>query len=82
MRSAERGGHTYHTNVYDYERRRVIWSGAHRDNDPLRRLFDWWGKERTDASGHEKVIEYEDMYKPTPFRNNNAIQIRGIRCYS
>lgn len=42
-------GHTYHTNVYDLERKRLIWSGAHRDKDSLRRFFDWWGKERTDA---------------------------------
>lgn len=42
-------GHTYHTNVYDLERRRLIWSGAHRDKDSLRRFFEWWGEERTAA---------------------------------
>jgi len=42
-------GHTYHTNVYDLERKRLIWSGAHRDKDSLRRFFQWWGKERTAA---------------------------------
>lgn len=42
-------GHTYHTNVYDLERKRLIWSGAHRDKDSLRRFFEWWGKERTAA---------------------------------
>jgi len=40
-------GHTYHTNVYDLERKRLLWSGAHRDKDSLRRFFQWWGKERT-----------------------------------
>jgi len=42
-------GHTYHTNVYDLERKRLIWSGAHRDKDSLRRFFEWWGEERTAA---------------------------------
>lgn len=40
-------GHTYHTNVYDLEKKRLLWSGAHRDKDSLRRFFEWWGKERT-----------------------------------
>lgn len=42
-------GHVYHTNVYDLERKRLIWSGAHRDKESLRRFFQWWGKERTAA---------------------------------
>jgi len=42
-------GHVYHTNVYDLERKRLIWSGAHRDKDSLLRFFQWWGKERTAA---------------------------------
>jgi len=42
-------GHTYHTNVYDLERKRLIWSGAHRDKDSLRRFFQWWGNKRTAA---------------------------------
>jgi transposase len=42
-------GHTYHTNVYDLEKKRLIWSGAHRDKDSLRRFFEWWGEERTAA---------------------------------
>ena len=42
-------GHTYHTNVYDLEKKRLIWSGAHRDKDSLRRFFEWWGEERTRA---------------------------------
>jgi transposase len=46
---SRRRGHTYHTNVYDLERRRLIWSGAHRDKDSLRRFFQWWGPQRTKA---------------------------------
>lgn len=42
-------GHTYHTNIYDLERKRLIWTGAHRDKESLRRFFQWWGKERTAA---------------------------------
>jgi transposase len=42
-------GHVYHTQVYDLERRRLIWTGAHRDKDSLRRFFEWWGTERTAA---------------------------------
>lgn len=42
-------GHVYHTQVYDLERKRLIWTGAHRDKDSLRRFFDWWSKERTSA---------------------------------
>lgn len=46
---SRRRGHIYHTNVYDLERRRLIWSGAHRDKDSLRRFFQWWGPQRTEA---------------------------------
>jgi transposase len=42
-------GHTYHTNVYDLQKKRLIWSGAHRDKDSLRRFFQWWGEQRTAA---------------------------------
>jgi len=42
-------GHVYHTNVYDLERKRLLWSGANRDKDSLRRFFTWWGPERTAA---------------------------------
>lgn len=42
-------GHVYHTHVYDLERKRLIWTGANRDKDSLRRFFAWWGKERTAA---------------------------------
>lgn len=40
-------GHIYHTQVYDLERKRLIWTGAGRDKDSLRRFFEWWGEERT-----------------------------------
>ena len=46
---SKRRGHDYHTNVYDLETKRLIWSGAHRDKDSLRRFFEWWGEERTAA---------------------------------
>ena len=36
-------GHTYHTNVYDLDRK----SEVHRDKDSLRRFFEVWGGERT-----------------------------------
>ena len=42
-------GHVYHTQVYDLEKKRLIWTGAHRDKDSLRRFFEWWGTERTAA---------------------------------
>jgi transposase len=42
-------GHVYHTQVYDLENKRFLWTGAHRDKDSLRRFFDWWGEERTAA---------------------------------
>jgi transposase len=42
-------GHVYHTQVYDLEEKRLVWTGAHRDKDSLRRFFEWWGKERTAA---------------------------------
>ncbi|MBW2073071.1 MAG: transposase [Deltaproteobacteria bacterium] len=34
-------GHVYHTQVYDLERKRLIYTGAHQDKDSLRRFFDW-----------------------------------------
>jgi transposase len=30
-------------------RKGLIWGGAHRDKESLRRFFEWWGKERTAA---------------------------------
>jgi transposase len=42
-------GHVYHTQVYDLEGKRLLWTGAHRDKDSLRRFFAWWGEERTAA---------------------------------
>jgi transposase len=40
-------GHVYHTVVYDLDRKRLIWTGAHRDKDSLREFFEWLGPERT-----------------------------------
>ena len=42
-------GHVYHTQVYDLEGKRLLWTGAHRDKDSLRRFFAWWGEKRTAA---------------------------------
>lgn len=42
-------GHIYHTQVYDLQNKRLLWTGANRDKDSLRRFFEWWGKERTAA---------------------------------
>ena len=42
-------GHVYHTQVYDLAGKRLLWTGAHRDKDSLRRFFAWWGEERTAA---------------------------------
>lgn len=42
-------GHMYHTTVYDLERKRLIWSGAQRVKDSLRRFFASWGTERSTA---------------------------------
>jgi len=40
-------GHVYHTQVYDLERKRLLWSGEGRGADTLRRFFAEWGPERT-----------------------------------
>jgi transposase len=40
-------GHVYHTQVYDLERRRLLWSGEGRSEETLRKFFEEWGKERT-----------------------------------
>jgi transposase len=42
-------GHVYHTQVYDLERKRLIWTSANRDKDSLRRFFQWWGEQRIAA---------------------------------
>lgn len=43
--------HTYHTNVYRLEMRRLIWGGAHGDRGPAPRFFRWWSVDRTAAIG-------------------------------
>jgi transposase len=46
---SRRKGHTYVTNVYDLEHKRLLWTGEGRGEDVLERFFDEWGKERTEA---------------------------------
>lgn len=40
-------GHVYVTNVYDLERKRLLWSGAGRKQETLAAFFDFLGPERT-----------------------------------
>lgn len=40
-------GHVYVTNVYDLERKRLVWSGAGRSQETLEAFFDFLGPERT-----------------------------------
>lgn len=42
-------GHVYVTNVYDLERKRLIWSGEGRKESTLEAFFDYLGPERTSA---------------------------------
>ena len=53
-------GHVYVTNVYDLERRCLIWSGEGRSKEALGSFFDWLGEERS------ALIEAVccDMWKP------------------
>ena len=44
---SRRRGHIYHTQVYDLENKRLLWSGEGRDTATLQRFFDEWGPERT-----------------------------------
>jgi transposase len=46
---SRRKGHTYVTNVYDLELKRLLWTGEGRGEDVLERFFDEWGKKRTEA---------------------------------
>jgi transposase len=39
-------GHVYHTQVYDLERRRLLWSGEGRGEETIQAFFEQWGKER------------------------------------
>ena len=39
--------HVYHTQVYDLEAKRLLWSGEGRDTKTLKAFFEEWGKERT-----------------------------------
>jgi len=40
-------GHVYMTQVYDLDRKRLIWSGEGRTEETLRRFFEEWGPERS-----------------------------------
>ena len=40
-------GHVYHTNIYDLDKKVLIWSGEGRTMDTLRQFFDEMGKEFT-----------------------------------
>ena len=42
-------GHVYVTNVYDLERKRLIWSGEGRSRETLEAFFDFLGPEKTQA---------------------------------
>ena len=57
---SRRRGHRYMTNVYDLKARRLIWTGVGRDEDSLRRFFEWWGEERSKAL----VAVCCDMWRP------------------
>ena len=42
-------GHVYVTNVYDLERKRLVWSGEGRSKETLEAFFDFLGPEKTAA---------------------------------
>ena len=42
-------GHVYVTNVYDLERKRLVWSGEGRKQETLEAFFDFLGAEKTAA---------------------------------
>jgi len=42
-------GHVYHTQVYDLQGKRLLWSAEGRSKDTLDRFFDEWGEERIAA---------------------------------
>jgi transposase len=44
---SRRKGHTYMTQVYDLDKKRLIWSGEGRKEETLIRFFEEWGPERT-----------------------------------
>jgi len=57
---SRRKGHLYMTNVYDLNEGRLLWTGDGRDEDVLRRFFEYWGEERT-----QKLVGICcDMWKP------------------
>lgn len=42
---SRRKGHTYQTNVYDLEQKRLLWTGKDRKAETLQRFFEEWGEE-------------------------------------
>ena len=57
---SRRKGHVYHTQVYDLDSKRLLWSGEGRREETLQAFFESWGKER---SARLKGICC-DMWKP------------------
>lgn len=43
---SRRKGQTYQTNVYDLQGKRLVWTGAGRNQETLMRFFEEWGPER------------------------------------
>ena len=57
---SRRKGHIYHTQIYDLNGDRLLWSGEGRKEEVLERFFDNWGEENTKKI---KAICC-DMWKP------------------
>ena len=45
---SRRKGHIYHTQVYDLDGKRLLWSKEGRSADTLKAFFDEWGQKRTE----------------------------------
>jgi transposase len=43
---SRRKGHLYHTQVYDLDSKRLLWSGEGRREETVQAFFEYWGKER------------------------------------
>lgn len=57
---SRRKGHLYHTQVYDLQAKRLLWSGEGRREETLKAFFQFWGSER---SAHIAGVCC-DMWKP------------------
>lgn len=71
---SRRKGHVYHTQVYDLEAKRLLWSGEGRKAATLERFFDEWGAER---SGRIEGICC-DMW--APYMEVIAERVSGLLC--